>query len=115
MDKEQALRTLHETLPLDVGFSVRWATTVHSKEDFLQKPPVRTGAYHHEEQWTITLQCRRGEGPMYLEASREPTLAAAVTHAIAQFRAWERQEAQKPPKLVAPSRAADKIDQREAM
>jgi hypothetical protein len=114
MDKEQALQKLHETLPTDVGFSVRWAQTTHSKEDFLRSPPVRTGQYHHEEQWTVTLQCRRGE-PMYLEAMREPTLQAAVHNAVEHFRAWERQEAEKPPKLVAPSRANSKVDQREAM
>ena len=114
MDREQALQTLHETLPIDVGFSVRHARTTHTEEDFFKSPPTRTGEYRSEEQWTVTLQCRRAD-QAYLEATREPALAAAVANAIAQFQAWERQEAQKPPKLVAPSRANTKVDQREAM
>jgi hypothetical protein len=103
MDREQALQALHDTLPPNVGFSVRCATTTHSREDFFKSPPTRTGEYRSEEQWTVTLQCRRG-AEMYLEATREPTLADAVNSAIEQFRAWERQEAEKPPKLVAPIR-----------
>ena len=112
MNRGQALRTLHETLPPDVGFSVRCATTTHSEEDFFKSPPARTGEYRSEEQWTVTLQSRRSE---YLEATREPMLDAAVSKAIEHFRAWEREAAQKPPKLVAPSRANSKVDQREAM
>ena len=113
MDREQALRTLHESLPLDVGFSVRCARTTHTEENFFKSPPTRTGEYRCEEQWTVTLQTRRND-QVYLEATREPALAAAVANAIGQFQAWERQ-AQKPPKLVAPSRADAKVDQREAM
>ena len=114
MEQEQALRTLHESLPPDVGFSVRCARTTHTVEDFFKSPPTRTGEYRCEEQWTVTLQTRRND-QVYLEATREPALAAAVANAIEQFRAWERQAAQKPPKLVAPGRADAKVDQREAM
>ena len=117
MDREQALRVLHKTLPPDVAFSVRYALLTHSKENFLHRPPVRTGAYRSEEYWDVTLQCHRGER-YYLEITKQRTLADAVSGAVEQFRAWESQTAQqKPPKQLAPSRAQVKVDQqqREAM
>ena len=115
MQREQALQVLHETLPADVGFSVRYAQTTHSNENFLHRPPVRTGSYRSEENWAVTLQCHRGER-YYLESTIKRTLADAVSSAVEQFREWEQQTAQKPPRLVVPSRASAKADQqREAM
>jgi hypothetical protein len=116
MEREQALQTLHEQLPPDVGFSVRCATTTHTVEDFFKSPPTRTGEYRNVEQWTVTLQCRRGE-QHYLESTSAVTLAAVVADSMEQFRGWERQLSAKPPKQVAPSRAAgaEQVEQREAM
>ena len=119
MDREQALRVLHKTLPPDVGFSVRYAQTTHSNENFLHRPPVRTGEYRSEENWAVTLQCHRGER-YYLESTIKRTLGDAVSSAVEQFRAWESPAAaqQKPPKQLAPSRAQATVDQqqqREAM
>ena len=113
MEQEQALQVLHETLPRDVGFSVRYAQTTHSREDFLQRPPVRTGDYRSEESWAVTLQCHRG-ARYYLETTIKRTVGDAVSSAVEQFRAWERQdEASKPPKQLAPSRAQLKVDQQQ--
>ena len=115
MQQEQALQVLHETLPADVGFSVRYAQTTHANENFLHRPPVRTGDYRSEDSWAVTLQCHRG-ARYYLETTIKRTVGDAVSSAVEQFRAWEDQAAQKPPKLVVPSRASAKVDQqREAM